>query len=92
MGDILELGDFSKEDHKRVGQSIDSSIDEVLTYGEESKYILDGLTDNFAGKSKHFINQEELIDDLKQELDENTIVLFKASRGIKLEEVVNQLV
>lgn len=92
LGDILELGEYSKDDHMRVGDSIDSSIDLVLTYGSESRYILEGLSDEFKGQSQHYNNPDDLAHDLKAQLDSDTVVLFKASRGIKLEEVVNQLI
>ncbi|WP_277673787.1 UDP-N-acetylmuramoyl-tripeptide--D-alanyl-D-alanine ligase [Piscibacillus halophilus] len=92
LGDILELGEYSEGDHRRVGESIDSSIDQVLTIGADSRFILEGLNDTFEGTYQHFDDKSALTEFLKEQLDSETVILFKASRGIKLEEIVNELI
>ena len=39
LGDMLELGDYSKELHEKVGEEVDESIDILITIGKEAKYI-----------------------------------------------------
>ncbi|RPF56082.1 UDP-N-acetylmuramoyl-tripeptide--D-alanyl-D-alanine ligase [Aquisalibacillus elongatus] len=91
LGDILELGEFSKEEHYKVGQAIDSNIDYVLTIGEESQYILEGLPINYKGVQKHFEDKKTMSNYIKDMIDSDTVVLLKASRGLQLEEVAEQL-
>lgn len=88
LGDMLELGIDSIFYHKDLGKYIkDKDIDKVYTYGTDSKYI--GYTCNKI--SNHYEDKELLIKDLKEELSEDTVIYFKASRGIKLEEIIDKL-
>jgi UDP-N-acetylmuramoyl-tripeptide--D-alanyl-D-alanine ligase len=85
---MLELGIDSIFYHKDLGKYIkDKDIDKVYTYGNDSKYI--GYTCNKI--SNHYEDKELLIKDLKEELSEDTVIYFKASRGIKLEEIIDKL-
>lgn len=88
LGDMLELGIDSAYYHKELGIYIrDKDIDKVFTYGNDSKYI--GYS--CMKISNHYENKEELISDLKKELEDNTVIYFKASRGMKLEEIIDKL-
>ena len=88
LGDMLELGSDSMFYHKDLGKYIkDKDIDKVYTYGDESKYI--GYTCNKI--SNHYTDKELLVKDLKEELTKDVVIYFKASRGIKLEEIIDKL-
>ena len=88
LGDMLELGNDSMFYHKDLGKYIkDKDIDKVYTYGDESKYI--GYTCNKI--SNHYTDKELLVKDLKEELTKDVVIYFKASRGIKLEEIIDKL-
>lgn len=91
LGDILELGEYSISEHEKVGKHIDDEIDVIFTYGDLSENIINGLDAKYRGVKKHFTVKNELVNEIKELLTENTVVLFKASRGIKLEEVIEQL-
>ncbi|GEL75969.1 UDP-N-acetylmuramoyl-tripeptide--D-alanyl-D-alanine ligase [Tenuibacillus multivorans] len=91
LGDILELGPFSEQEHKKVGEVMDDSIDAVYTVGDASEYILKGIPDRFNGEVMHFDDKNKLIPYLRTKMEDHTAILFKASRGLMLEEVVNQL-
>lgn len=87
LGDMLELGDYSEEAHRDVGKkAAQTGCDWVLTYGELSKYISDE-----AGKNgccvKEFDDKEALAQFLYQNLNDGDAVLFKGSRGMKMEEI-----
>lgn len=90
LGDMLELGDKEEEFHKETGASIDpSKVDFVYTYGERGKWIAEGAKQNFvAEKVRSYLDKTELINDLASRLKPKDVVLIKASRGMKLEEVV----
>ncbi|WP_456276994.1 UDP-N-acetylmuramoyl-tripeptide--D-alanyl-D-alanine ligase [Bacillus sp. AK128] len=93
LGDMLELGDQEKQFHQEVGASIDASkIDYVYTYGELGKYIGDGAVQNFTPKRVFsFTDKTELLEDLRKKIDDKDVILVKASRGMRLEEVVQGL-
>ncbi|WP_188205723.1 UDP-N-acetylmuramoyl-tripeptide--D-alanyl-D-alanine ligase [Alkalibacillus aidingensis] len=91
LGDIFELGAFSESEHRKVAKSINSSIDAVFTLGEDSRYIIDSLPESFTGESKHYTEQNSLIKQIKDQMTEGTVILFKASRGMKFEDMIDHL-
>ena len=79
LGDILELGKYSKKIHKKINNELSKINDlEVITVGNYSKYI----------KGKHFCNYKEIINYLKSHKYKNKMILVKGSRGINLDEVI----
>lgn len=92
LGDVFELGDRSKQFHTEIGKSITEPIDIVYTLGKDAEMISN--TVNQAGSdivSKHFHNEHSLINSLQQDLNEETIILFKASRGMAFEKIIQKL-
>ena len=88
LGDMLELGDYSKELHEKVGKEIDSNIDILITIGKEAKYIAK------EAKAKQIIecdNLEEAIEKIKKIETKDDAILLKASNGMKLFEIANAL-
>ncbi|MBQ7132143.1 MAG: UDP-N-acetylmuramoyl-tripeptide--D-alanyl-D-alanine ligase [Oscillospiraceae bacterium] len=91
LGDMLELGEYSKALHSAVGEyCAKSSADMVFCVGAQSKYI--ARSASLKGKAaKHFFNPETLIQTLKETVCEGDVILFKASRGMHLENVIKSL-
>ncbi len=94
LGDMLELGLEEKEYHREVGRAIKANnISHIFTYGRLGAEIAKGAKENYAQEFvHHFENKSELIKLLKSLVQKNDVVLVKASRGMKLEEVVNELI
>ncbi len=84
LGDMLELGKASEELHRAVGRDT-RGLDEVVTVGTEARFI---ASENSS--AKHFETVEEVQDYLAT-LDLTGTILFKASRGMRLERLVNFL-
>ena len=92
LGDILELGEYSESLHRSVAQHISSPIDIVYTYGNEARVISQEIIKRKKGiESSHFDDKEELINKLQEHANDNTVMLFKASRGMKFEQFVENL-
>ncbi|MEF3351818.1 UDP-N-acetylmuramoyl-tripeptide--D-alanyl-D-alanine ligase [Paenibacillus sp. GYB006] len=93
LGDMLELGINEAQYHKEMGQVIQYGlVDYVFTIGTLSENISNQLYESFPSTHvKHFISSEELADHIDNVIEENDVILFKGSRGMKLEEVVNKL-
>lgn len=94
LADMLELGKMSKTLHRTVGEyAAESDADMLLCFGDDSKYYIDGAVKKGfdSGKCMHFDSREQLADYLKENLETGDTVLFKGSRGMKLEEVINAL-
>ncbi len=94
LGDMLELGQFSKDLHKSVGEVVfEEQIDLLLCFGEMSKYYIQGAVKKGFDESRTrlFDSKEELSDYLKAIIREKDSVLLKASRGMKFESIIDNL-
>ena len=94
LGDMLELGDEEVQFHKDIAQELDpQQLDYVLTIGNLAKNISDEAKENFPESTCfHFDSKEELLEKLKEIITPNTLVMVKASRAMKLEDIVSGLV
>lgn len=89
LGDIFELGEQSEILHRSVAKVIEQPITAVFTYGKDAKYITEETSKQHPDiLSKHFNSSEELLIKLQSYLNESTILLFKASRGMKFETII----
>ncbi|WP_044340416.1 UDP-N-acetylmuramoyl-tripeptide--D-alanyl-D-alanine ligase [Rossellomorea aquimaris] len=93
LGDMLELGDQEKEFHQGIGRLIDpDKIQHVFTFGHLGTFIGKGVLENFPEDRVHsFTDKESLTKELSSFIKGDELVLFKASRGMKLEEVIDGL-
>ncbi len=87
LGDMLELGEFSADAHYQVGEkAYDADCDIVLTYGCEAENISKAFAAK-GGKAYAFRDKEKLTDYLMHILKDNDTILFKGSRGMRMEEI-----
>ncbi|KMY48322.1 UDP-N-acetylmuramoyl-tripeptide--D-alanyl-D-alanine ligase [Peribacillus loiseleuriae] len=93
LGDMLELGNQEKDYHVNIGEIIQpDEIDTVFTYGPLGHFIAEGARQSFpADRVFSYDDKSALIADLKQRTSLNDLILVKASRGMKLEEIVQAL-
>lgn len=92
LGNMLELGDFSKEGHRIVGEYSGDKVDILITIGDEARWIAEGARVKGLVKQIHITNSnKEAVQILDNILDKNDIVLIKGSRGMKMEEIVEYL-
>lgn len=92
LGDMLELGAISVEAHRNAGLiAAKNKIDVLMTYGERSLETAAKATECGVPVVKSFLDKNELADALFEILGEGDAVLFKASRGMALEDVINNL-
>ena len=93
LGDMLELGRFSSEEHKRLGELVAKSADMLLTIGVRSRKIAEGALD--MGMPEEYILQYDDSDQAGRELQgllaAGDVVLVKASQGIRAESVVEEI-
>ena len=92
LGDMFELGDFSEELHKKVGEEVAKrNIDVLICRGKDAKYIIQEAEKNTKIKIKLFNNNEEIMENLCQELRNGDVLLVKASNGMKFFEMCQKL-
>ena len=93
LGDMFEMGEHSEYGHRLVGESSINNVDILITIGDMSKFIgyeakKLGLDNN---NIHHFENKELAIESLNNLINKDDVVLVKASRGMKLEQIVEYL-
>lgn len=93
LGDMLELGLQESVFHLRIGELISKDkIDKVFTFGPLANHIAIGARKTFAEDNvQSFESKQNLIDELRKQIEPNDLILVKASRGMRLEEVVQAL-
>ncbi len=93
LGEMLELGEQSRALHRDVGACVASQAPDMLFTLGNAVEIKNGAI--YAGydekKCVHCENKEELYTALKDTVQSGDMLLFKASRGVKLEEIINKL-
>jgi len=90
LGDMLELGKESYNCHREIGLSLkDKDIDIILTFGKHSA-VINEMVKNFKNinTALHFDSYSTIIDFLKENIENNDVILIKGSRGMHMEEIV----
>ncbi len=89
MGDMGELGEDAMRLHQRIGEMARAEgIDKLYAVGDLSKAAVRA----FGRDGRHFDDRRSLIAALRQDLNEQVILLVKGSRFMEMEQVVNALV
>ncbi|WP_090689025.1 UDP-N-acetylmuramoyl-tripeptide--D-alanyl-D-alanine ligase [Bacillus sp. 166amftsu] len=94
LGDMLELGQEEEKYHRDIGQILNpNTIDYIFTIGERAKMIVQEAKFRYTkGKVKAFLTKEEAITEILSVCNPEDAVLVKGSRGMALEEVVQELI
>ena len=97
LGDMRELGEYSKQLHMEIGTLVASRhISHLVTFGREAENIALGAINHAYKPDNISINTNtdnplataRVVYDL---LGRGDAVLFKASRAVKLERVIEEL-
>ncbi len=91
LGDMLELGDCAQAEHYKIGRIAAEKADLVFAYGPLSARVKDGTVTGGMpeNRGRAFLEKDALIKALKQAAKPGDVLLFKASRGMHLEEVLD---
>ncbi|AEA15800.1 MULTISPECIES: UDP-N-acetylmuramoyl-tripeptide--D-alanyl-D-alanine ligase [Bacillus] len=90
IGDMLELGKKAETYHREIGEMLnEESIQYVFTYGELAKIVAEEARKNYhTGKIKSFDNKAKIAEEVLKVITKKDVVLLKGSRGMALEEIV----
>lgn len=89
MGDMRELGTDAEKLHYEVGQCAKQlGINSLYACGELTR----ATVKSFGDGAQHFATQSDLSAAVKNIMRENVVVLVKGSRGMKMENVVAELI
>lgn len=95
LGDMLNLGEFSKELHEKVGKAVvENKIDILICQGEEAKNIAKEAERQGMAKEKIYElnNNEQVIEVLNKIVEKGDIILIKASNAMKFYEIAEKFI
>lgn len=91
LGDMLELGEYSKNIHLQVGEIFkDLKYDILYTLGNEAKNIALSAS-KYIDNIICFDDKEKLEEKLKSIIKSGDIIYFKASNSMKFSDIVENL-
>lgn len=91
LGDMLELGAAEADGHRSVGQQAARVTDVLLTVGHRGAMIAAAAQAAGAPQVHHCQSAEEAVERLKALLEPEDVLLIKASHGMALHRVVEEL-
>ena len=92
LGDMLELGSLAESAHHKVGETAFAcGAEKIFSYGKASYHIMLGAVEAGMPKNNvvHSIDSQLLVTLIKEVLRPGDTILFKASRKMKLEEMIS---
>lgn len=91
FADMLELGVEEERFHRELGEKIGASgADLAFAYGKQARFSIESLKrSGFRCAARHLENGEETLKALKEVLQAGDLVLFKGSRSMHVEKVLD---
>ncbi len=94
LGDMFELGEYSKELHEKVGKEVvKNKIDILICNGDNAKNIvLQAKKEKMNPESIYYVeNKQDILKIVKDIAKKGDIILLKASNGMKFFELANAI-
>ncbi|MEK7682801.1 MAG: UDP-N-acetylmuramoyl-tripeptide--D-alanyl-D-alanine ligase [Chloroflexota bacterium] len=93
LGDMLELGEFEERGHRMVGARAAEVVHELVTVGERARWIAEEALR--AGMPQAALatlpDSQAAVEYLRSRIGAGDVVLIKGSRGVHMDEIVNEL-
>ena len=104
VGDIFELGSFSRAEHRASGVAMARNVDYLVALGDQARFYIEGaLEAGMSEKNAYYFcaNVESsaeleaakraIADLLTHEVHSDDLVLIKGSRGMRMETILEML-
>ncbi|MCO7174615.1 UDP-N-acetylmuramoyl-tripeptide--D-alanyl-D-alanine ligase [Sporolactobacillus kofuensis] len=95
LGDMYELGSNEEDLHKSVADVLNAPLTHLVTIGSKGAWIADGIRekgDDQKIEVRSFATKNEAEPYLASLLNDQTVMLFKASRLLELEKLSSKFV
>jgi len=93
LGDMLEIGEYAPEAHRRIGKKVAEITDLIFTIGPRAKFISESAIKNGFDEKKIF--QFDVSDDagkvIQDQIKEGDVILVKGSRAMKMEKIIKEI-
>ena len=90
LGDMLELGKFSKKLHKEVAKILNKSkINKVFVYGKDIEETFNKIKTQKKGRILN--SKKEIISLMKNDLRDNDYLMIKGSKATGLNDIISKI-
>lgn len=93
LGDMLELGIYSVDEHRKIGVIASKNADILFAVGLRCRAAAQSAQDSGMSEKKVF-QYDDLIEagkDLQEIIKEGDVILIKGSQGMRMERVVEEI-
>ena len=91
LADILELGDYAKEIHLKIGKVFkELKYDVLIAYGENMKYLIENAK-NYIKEVYYCKDSTEAEKKVREIMRENDVIYFKGSNSMFVNKIVDDL-
>jgi len=92
LGDMLELGEFSRQQHELVGQyAAQQGVDVLIAIGPLAGFFLEGARGFPENAVFYFKKKKDFLKDMTRIIGQGDVILVKGSRGMAMEEIVKKI-
>jgi UDP-N-acetylmuramoyl-tripeptide--D-alanyl-D-alanine ligase len=104
LGDILELGSYSQEEHLTTGRALAQLVDYLVAIGEQARFYVEGALEagmpaehtyyfaaNPTSQPELDLAKKAAADLLKAQVKSSDLVLLKASLGLGMDKLLAML-
>jgi len=93
LGDMMELGRHSTEEHKKAGEHVAEVCDILFTVGQRAKGIADGAHAKKMKKKDIYMFNDSLKAGKKLQniIEEGDVILIKGSQSVRMERAVEEI-
>lgn len=93
LGDMLELGKYTIDEHRKVGRLVKDAADILFTVGPRSKFTAEEA--RIAGMNPEnifeFSTSDEAKGKIQEILQEGDLILIKGSQGTRMEKITEEI-
>lgn len=93
LGDMMELGKHSTEEHYEAGKIAGESCDVLITVGMRSRKMVDGALDSGLSEKNIFQYEDSISAGkfIQEIISEGDVILLKASQSVRMEKAVEEI-
>lgn len=94
LGDMLELGKYSSEEHKMAGRISAAIADKLVAVGIRARLMKEGALEAkmHIRNISLFDTSTEAIDTVKKMIKKGDVVLVKGSQSVRMERIVAEII
>ena len=93
LGDMMELGHYSSESHKEIGQVAATSCDILVAVGVRSRKVAEAALDSGLSEKKvyQFDDSKEAGEFIQNFIEKGDVILVKGSQSMRMERTVKEI-